>query len=232
MTTRELIKGALRLINAIASGETPSADEEADALSVLNDILESWATSGLLIYSRTRESFPLSSVKQTWTMGPSGDFNTTWPSRISQVGIETNGNELPVQIINEQEWAAIGVKSTQSSLPMRIYADGSYPLLNLSLWPIPNVANNLIIYSLKPLSAISSLTATLSLPPGYARCLRYNLAGELAAEFGRPLDSVIANIAIESKADLMRQNTQPVYMKSDAIGLTNDQKPFNWITGE
>ena len=37
MTIGELIKGSLRLIGAIASGETPSADEMKYSLSSLNE---------------------------------------------------------------------------------------------------------------------------------------------------------------------------------------------------
>lgn len=231
MTAADLIKGSLRLIGAIATGETPSADEQSDALVVLNDMLESWSIDGLLVYQRVRENFALVPSQQTYTMGVSGNFNTSRPTRIVEAGIEINGNEIPVYIMNEQEWRDIGIKSLQSTIPQRLYTDGSYPLENVNLWPIPSAANNLILYSLKPLTSFTSTSNTVSLPPGYSRALRYNLALELAPEFGKAPSVVIASIASESKADIKRQNTQPVYMKSDAFGLVS-RKPFNWFTGE
>lgn len=231
MTGADIIVGALRLIGALASGETPSAGESIDAQSVLNDIIESWANEGLMINSRTIETFPLVAGQQTYTMGPSGNFNTTRPTQIQECGLQYNNIELPLAIKNMEEWSNILIKSTLSNIPQRLYTDGAFPLLNLLFWPVPSQANGVVIYSLKPLASITNLSAVLTLPPGYAKCLRYSLAAELSPEYGKPLDSVIAGIATESKAQIQRQNTQPVYMKGDATGLTT-RKPFNWLTGE
>lgn len=231
MTGQDLINGALRLIGAISSSETPSSNETTDAQFALNDIIESWANEGLMINLRTIETFPLVANQQTYTMGPTGNFNTTRPTRIEQVGLQYNTIELPIEIKNEEEWSSILIKSTTSNIPQRLYMDNAFPLLGLNFWPVPSEANNVVIYSIKPLASITDLTATLAMPPGYARCLRYCLAGELLPEYGKPIDPTIAGIATESKADIKRQNTQPVYMKGDATGLTT-RKPFNWLTGE
>ena len=69
------------------------------------------------------------------------------------------------------------------------------------------------------------------MPPGYSRALRYNLALEWAPEFGKPVDQTILMVANESKAEIKRQNTQPVYMVSDALGLVGP-KGFDINTGE
>ena len=43
MTNLEIIGAALRLLNVIAETETPSAEQGATGLAVLNDMLEDWA---------------------------------------------------------------------------------------------------------------------------------------------------------------------------------------------
>lgn len=47
MTVRDAFKLALRSIQAIASGETPTAEEAQDGLEVLNLMTESWGSEGL-----------------------------------------------------------------------------------------------------------------------------------------------------------------------------------------
>ncbi len=232
MTVADLIKGSLRLIGAIATSETPSAAESADALLVLNDMLESWANDGMLIYQSTPESLALVAAQQTYTMGLTGNFNTARPTRINKANVMLNNIEVPVEILNEQQWAEITQKSMTAQIPSKLYTDGAFPLLNVKVWPIPTEVNNLVLYSLKPITAFSSTATTVSLPPGYSRALRYNLAGELCPEYGKAVDPVIAGIASDSRAEIKRQNTKPVYMKSDASGLPTSGKSFNIYTGE
>lgn len=230
MTVRDLISGSLRLIGALASGETPSGIESSDALSVLNDMLDAWSTDGYLINEIKRETFPLIPNQQTYTIGVGGDFNTARPTELVEVSVEQNGIELPIRVLNTQEWSQITYKATKSTLPQKLYAEGSFPLEKINLWPIPNVTNNLIIYSLKPLTNYSSVNDTISAPAGYARAMRYNLALELAPEYGKEPSALVLQAAIDSKADIKRINMQPVYLTSDAIGLTS-KKSFNWLTG-
>lgn len=233
MTARDLIRGSLRLIGAIASGESGSENEQAEALAVLNDLMDSWSLDGFLLYQTKRESFPITTGLQNITMGPLGTFDTIRPIKVLRASVEQNGNEIPIRLVTVDEWAKITVKSTNSELPSKIYVEGTFPLETLNIWPIPSAANNLIIYSYKPLLSFVNDSDDLILPPGYARALRYNLAIELASEYGKTIPQEVALIATESKTYVQRQNTKPVYMISDALGLpSGGTKTFNWITGE
>ena len=42
VTSSDIIYGALRLINVLSSGETPSAAEGNDALEILNLMMDNW----------------------------------------------------------------------------------------------------------------------------------------------------------------------------------------------
>lgn len=235
MTALDIIKGSLRLIGAIAGGETPSASESADAFSSLNDMIDAWSNDGLMIYQNARESFALTPSQQVYTIGTGGNFNTSRPTKLIGAGIEQISgsltNEIPLKIITIEEWSEIGVKSTPSPLPSKLYIEDQYPLAKITLWPVPSDASNLILYSVKPLSTFALSSDVISLPPGYARALRYNLAIELATEYGKAINPVTEQIAMDSKNSLMRVNTNPSFMKSDALFITSG-KPFNWLTGE
>jgi hypothetical protein len=64
-TVRDLIKGSLRLLGATATGETPSSEEQADALATLNALLDSWSLERLMITEKIREQFALVAGKQS-----------------------------------------------------------------------------------------------------------------------------------------------------------------------
>lgn len=235
MTARELIEGSLRLIGAIAVGETPSADEASDGLSALNDMVASWSNESLTVYSRVREEFLLVSGTGDYTIGDGGTFDTSSPLEIEEARIEVLTNtpnlEIPLEIINLAQRASIAQKSLQSTYPTKLYFEQSHPLGVISLWPVPNAANNLVLYSRKPLGSFATLSTDVDLPPGYLRALRYNLAMELAPEYGKEPSQTVMMIAVESKANLKRQNMRPVLLDCDP-GILGKGNSFNYLTGE
>lgn len=232
-TVRDLIKASLRLIGASATGETPSADEQQDAFSSLNRMLDRWSTEGLNIYAITREEFSLTGGTGSYTIGSSGTFNTSRPVEIVAATIELQSStptvETPVEIISAIEWAEITVKDLQG-IPTKLYAEGTYPLETLNLWPTPNTTDKLVLYSKKSLTAFATVSTTVSLPPGYEDALVYNLAMRLAPEYGILIDAALAIEASESKENIKRKNIQPRFLSADSA-LTSKRR-FNILTGE
>jgi hypothetical protein len=234
VTGSEIINSSLRIIGALATSEVPSAGEANDALNSLNDMIDSWSNENLMAYTKVREVFPLVSGQQTYTMGAGGNFNTSRAQRIENALIQppnmSTALEIPMKILNKDQYAGILIKPLQSTFPLYIYAEGAYPLDNINVWPVPNTTCNIALYSWKTINNLT-LTTTLSLPPGYQRALRYNLAVDLAQEYGRMLSEDVKAIAIESKSVLKRKNTTPSYLRVDE-SLQSKSAVWNWMTGE
>lgn len=231
MTARDLINSSLRLIGVLASGETCNANEAVNALARLNGMIKSWGVDGLMVFKVTREEFALSASQASRTMGSGGNFNTTRPVKILRVGVEDGTTEIPVEIITAEQWADISDKSTTATNPTKVYIEGTYPLETINLWPIPTDTNNLVIYSQKPILSTLALSDSISVPDGYEEALEYNLAVRLAPEFGKPMDQLVYQEAMDLKLNLMRQNTKPVYASSDAATLLGCDG-YNILTGE
>lgn len=233
-TVRDLIKGSLRLIGAVATGETPSADEQSDALSALNDMLDSWSTNKLIVYGITKEKFSLVSGTGSYTIGSSGTFNTSRPMKLETATIEDQTNspyiEFPLQIMSEEQWAEIRVKDMLSTVPTKIFLNDDFPLSTVYLWPAPGAANKLVLYSWKPITSFAAVTTSISFPPGYSRALRYNLAVELAPEYGKSVAPEIAAVASESKANIKRMNIKPHFLYCDGDSISKNR--FNILNGE
>jgi hypothetical protein len=233
-TVRDLITGSMRLIGAVATGETPAASELQDAFSALNDMIDSWSNEGFLIYNNVIESFPLVPGQSAYTIGTGGNFNTVRPMKIQTATLQVQQTpvlELPMKIVNQDEWAAITIKSTTSSIPMWLFDDGNFPLKTLHVWPVPTVANYIGLYSWKQLSEFASVNATISLPPGYNKMLRFGLALEISPEYGKSLDPDIVTQFVDARASVKRMNITPNYLKVDDALMSN-RNGFNWLTGE
>jgi hypothetical protein len=74
------------------------------------------------------------------------------------------------------------------------------------------------------------LTTTLSFPPGYKRAFKFNLACEIAAEFGVEPPASVRRLAMVSKRNLKRQNAPKDVMSLPAF-LMGKQR-FNIYTGD
>jgi hypothetical protein len=214
MTGREWIAAALRKIGVIASGDALGADEATDGLAEGNRMLSSWSTEGLIIHAITEESpLTLTAGDATVTLGASGDI-TTRPISIEKAIIRDGSFDTsPLRQLTVDEYAAISDKSTQSTYPYSFYDDGGYPQRTLKLYPVPSAAKSLILWTKRPLTQISTLDTSISLPDGGEDMLVYGLAVRLAPEYGKAVPDAVAMIAQESKANFKRANHRPAYLK-------------------
>ncbi len=218
----------------MASGEQPTSNQANDALQTLVDLLDSLSNESLMIYSKLRQVFPLVAGQQTYPMGVGAQFDSARPQKIENAAIQLSSSpttELPMEIINKDEYQAIFIKTIQSTIPLWLYNDDAYPNTNINLWPVPQVVTNIVLYTWQPLNVSLTLQTSLSLPPGWLRMLRYNLAIDLSAEYGVNLNPQVWEIARETKSVLKRMNTKPLYLGMDAA-LAGPRGSFNWLTGD
>jgi hypothetical protein len=238
MKANDLIASSLRLIGVLASGETPSAAEAADGLMILNDMVDLWQTERLMIFTTGRQVFHLTAGVQAYTMGlPGGTFAVPRPTRIEAAGIINLANpaqplELPMEMLTLDQWAAIPVKNIASALPLKVYDDGGFPLRVLSYWCIPNLAVDTALYTWSALSQFADLVTDYPFPPGYAKALRYNLAVDLAPEYGRSVTPEVAIQAVASQAIIKSLNTPVADLRCDPALVSPNKRIFNWLTGE
>ena len=224
-----------RLIGVLASGETLSGNEVADGLVILQQMVDEWQNERLDIFTININTFPLTPGTQTYTLGTSGVFNIPRPTRIERMSIQSLLNpaqplELPLEMLSDAGWQAIPVKNISSSLPTLVYDDGAFPLRNLNFWCIPTIAVNTLIYSWQPLTTFPDLTTDITFPPGYLKAIRYNLAVDLAPEFGRPVPPEVMMQAMSSKEKIKILNSPLVESRIDPVLSGPRGQVYNWIS--
>jgi hypothetical protein len=221
VTVAELIRGAFRTLGILASEETPRAQEQADALDTLNDLLDAWATERLNLFATLRSAHVLTPSLNPHTLGTLGTFDTTRPVRVDRASLTqsgTPGSETPLRLLSDAEWQDTPSKDSTGT-PVRLWVETSYPLMRLHLHPVPNSADTLVLYTWQQLGRFASANDDFDMPPGYARALRFNLAKEMAPEYGISLSGEAVAVAIESKATLKSLNERPSYLRSDPAVL-------------
>ena len=240
-TIRQLITGSMRLINVVQANENPTAEDMSIALTAFNAMLDSWSTEKLSIFSMNAYYFDFTPGVKTYTLGPGGDWDITRPMEIvsgyvrynSAVDLAPAQNiDIPMEMLTSEQYAAIAVKNTSSTFPLKFYDDCNYPLRTVTVWPIPLNANVCMLWLWQPLVEAATIDDEFLFPKGYERALRFALANELSAEFGKESSEAVKRIARTSKALIKRLNITPQYMRNDIAIASNKTGYFNYIIGD
>jgi hypothetical protein len=215
-TAGDQIKGALRLLGVLAEGETPSAETSQDALSALNQMIDSWNTERLSVFSTQDQVRFWPPGVLSRTLGPTGNIPDALGSTISNRPIlvddatyfrdpQTNVS-YGIKLINQLQYDGIAVKTVTSTYPQVMFVNMTYPNIEMYIYPVPLRLLEWHFISVQELTRPAVLATQLTFPPGYLRAFRYNLACEMAPEFGVEPSAQVQRIAMYSKRNLKRIN--------------------------
>lgn len=209
-TARDIIESALRKIQVLGRGQSLDADSAQNGLDALNQMIDSWSieSGGSIVFTETRESFPLTASQASYTIGSGGDFDTVKPYEILAMFVRVGETDYSLQSMDAKQYADISDKDLKSDYADYYYFDNNYPLSTITLYPVPSTGQTLHIYSLKALSNLTGLTTELAFPKGYERALIHNLAVELAPEYEKEAPATVYKIAMDSKKALSVFNTK------------------------
>ena len=232
-TAGDQINGALRLIGQLAEAEEPSAATANDALDALNQMIDSWSTEKLSIFTTQEQVFLWQPGRISQTLGPSGDFVGKRPILMDDATYfidPASGISFGIKLINQQQYDGIAVKTVTSTYPQVMWINTNYPNIDLHVYPVPTKVLEWHFISVDPLTTPALLSTTLAFPQGYLRAFRYNLACELAPEFGVEPSPQVSRIAMYSKRNLKRINN-PDDIMSLPYSIVATRQRFNIFAG-
>lgn len=231
-TAMDIITDACLDLGVIAAGESLDGLSLAQHLRRLNRLLDTWSTDQALVYQVTPVQTPFVPNQQVYTCGTGGDINIPRPLKIELVSVLDGSQpvpvEIPIQIITTEEWRDIPVKNTPSTFPLAVWITGEYPLRNLWFWPIPQIADTMVIYPWSVLTEFSDLTTSIALPQGYEEALVSNLAIRLAPQYGVSAPAETVNAAKESIRLIKDTNWEPTYRGVDSALMGNGDTRSIW----
>jgi len=233
-TTRELLNGAHRLLGLVNSGNVLPEAVYQDNLVALNQMIDSWSTERLAVFCTQDQTYYWEAGNRIRTLGPTGDFvyilaNQSDTPIVTQgedyIGVDDATTQRPIlledstyfrdpstnvsygiKFINQLQYNNIAVKTVQSTYPQVLFVNMTFPNITLTVYPVPSRMLEFHFISVQPLANPTTLETDLAFPPGYLRAFRYNLALELAPEFGVEPSSEVRRVAMYSKRNLKRIN--------------------------
>ena len=231
-TAGDQINRALRLLGVLAEGETPSAATSQDALLAMNQMIDSWNTERLSVYATQDQVFSWPAGEIRRTLGPTGDFVGNRPVLLDDATYyrAPSGVSYGIKFINQDQYNGIAVKTATSTFPQVIFVNETYPNVEMYIYPKPTQVLEWHFISVQELSQPAVLATQLHFPPGYMRAFTYNLAMEIAPEFGVEPSPQVQRIAMTSKRNLKRINN-PNDIMSLPYGIVANKQRFNIYSG-
>jgi hypothetical protein len=236
-TVGALISASMRKIGVLAAGEPLPADEGDDALQVFINMVDAWSLESLLIPVVGVVTHTLVANQPKYTLGiypdpqpvplPDNHIETARPQEILSAFIrDASGTDYPLSVIGVVSYDEISRK-TNEARPSRFYLQKGWPLNTIYFDATPYASETLHLSVIQPFSEVlpvTGLTEVINLPPGYKRALEYNLALDLADEWGKQVSNTTAAIAAEGKRMIKRSNSRKHLLGMDRA-LTAATRP-------
>lgn len=190
----------MRLINAIAAGETLETVELNDALVSLNQMISSWNVEGASLPGRQRSTTALVAGTNQYAL-------TTRPVKIESASAAISGIDCPLELVDSTGWESITEKAATAVILRKLYCDYRFPNSTVYIWPTPRMTGSLELWTYDPLPLFVALGDTVTLPPGYEAAIRFNLAVLLEPEYPRSqIDPLVTSQAQNYKTSIVQVN--------------------------
>jgi hypothetical protein len=232
-TAGDQINRALRLLGVLAEGEVPSAETSQDALMAMQQMIDSWDTERLSVFCTQDQVFTWPAGLLSRTLGPTGDFVGLRPVLLDDATYYRDpgtGVSFGIKFINQQQYNGIAVKTVTSTYPQVIFVNNTFPDVEMYVYPRPTRDLEWHFISVQKLDNPAGLATVLFFPPGYLRAFTYNLAMEMAPEFGIEPSPQVQRIAMTSKRNLKRINN-PDDVMSLPYAIVATRQRFNIYSG-
>jgi len=185
-TRDDIIKRALRLVGALAQGETPTTDQVTEAAVALNGLVKAWQADGMPLWAIKEVTVPFVLDTSSYSL------SSPRPLKVLQAWNRNTASDvdIPMRIVTKDEYNRLGNK-TSAGNPIQVFYDPSLGTGVLHVFPVPTsneVSNNeLHLVYQAPFADFDASTDTPDFPQEWFDAVTYGLATRLAPEYGLPI---------------------------------------------
>lgn len=188
--------------------DSPTTQQSTVAFNSLNRMVQSWAAEELC-YSVTIESQAVT-ASATYTIGATADGGT-WGTAVRPLDLQScylrdsDSYDHVVRVMSWRDYNDISNKSF-SARPTEVYFIPEYPLAKICFNSVPDTTYTGYFEWKVPTQVFASTTTTASaiLPYAYMDALVYNLAVEIAEDWGRNINETVYATALRMKENIGR----------------------------
>lgn len=191
LTRDQIILAAVRKLGVVADGQTLSTENYNNGASALNVLIGEFRTLGMPLWAR--QSYTITPVASTssYNIGSGQTINTPYPVKLLQAYRNDTSSSSRVQMDIVPDYNFNMLPSSSSGLPIQI----SYtPRVNygvLKMWPTPDSTaasgSTVTIVYQRPTEYTSASGDTMDIPEEWLKAVIFQLAVDLAPEWGVPV---------------------------------------------
>jgi len=210
----DILYGALRLCRV----RTTSSTQMTEALSAFNLMLKAWEEA---MITPTTSSFTLTASDAEYTIGTGGDLDTTKPMSIKSAYVrDSDGTDHEIEVsMSPIDYDLVSDKDYNGRATKLYYdADYSTGLGKVYLDCAYSTAETLYLTMYQGHTTYTAITETIVQPTEYEKAMTYNLAVDLAPEYGVQLmPTVIQQALILRNTIEVRNSKTPEADFDDAL---------------
>jgi len=208
-TARDLITSAMITAGIIGATETPEAQEIADGLNQLNDMISSWDNDGLYPHTTTKVSGNLTSGQWVYSIGSGGQLNTTTrPIRVRTLAFVDGDIKYNLDELSPNDFDSRSRNTTLQARPSVFVYRNEVPLGEINIYPIPDKSYEFEL-TYDYVNDEMTLNDIIDLPSGYYGAIEYGLAVILSARYGKQVNPIVLQEAQSRKHRLKTLNNRP-----------------------
>lgn len=175
-------------------GITPSSDQFAELIPMVNRMLASWNCDGHRIFETSIDSYDIGDGSKIYKIGPGATFDNPRPLHISLANVifpTSPAVRRPIRILDKSQWSSITVQDVAGAPPTYLYYDYGFDengWAQIYIRPQAPTGYSLELYTWLAIKAsFTAVDDAVTLPPGYEEAIVWNGAIKAAGMY--PLES-------------------------------------------
>ncbi len=198
MNRDSIIAAALRTLEVIGEGESPSATAVTNCAEALNILVKGMVVEGLPLWCVQELVVPMVAAQASYSIGPVS--TQPRPLRILQAFLRfSTGNDVELTIVGRSDYNTLGLKTAQGT-PNQLFYDPQLTNGIVTLYNIPQDAlSELHVVIQRQIQDFNLSTDNPDFPQEAYQMLKWSLADELSLEYGAKAH-IVQMVAAKAKA--------------------------------
>lgn len=182
-TRNSIIQRAFRICGGLTTGETLSAEQITQGNQALNDMVKSWQSDHIFLWSLYPTTMSLSNGTQAYSM-PTDPFI----SAIDKAYMRISNVDTPLDVISWRQFSEISNKQNSGEPTcVAVTWDRDTGLYKANYWPKPNGTYTVFYHGICRLKDWDTATSNGDFQPHWTNALIYGLAADICDEIGVPI---------------------------------------------
>jgi hypothetical protein len=181
----QIIKAALRKLNAFESGETPDSDSISDAAEALNGMIKHWQASGIHIWRSAEGTVTLVAGTASYSLGADPAQR---PLKIISARRYNTASEIdtPLEEMDRVEYQEMPNKGSTGTVNSFFYDRRAAVSATglIYFWPTPASADDVVKYTFaRPIQDFNVAGDDADFPQEWTQAVIWNLADQLSLDY-------------------------------------------------